>query len=481
MGDTYTFTATVTGTATFQWQKDGVDLDDNPGDIDGATTPQLTLTDLCATCDPGQYVLIVSGIGSCSATQLSTQAAQLIVNTPVAITTQPQPATVCEGSSATFAVQASGSITSYQWFRNGTAISGATAASYQLSASPANHNDTYKVDVVGSCGTLTSSSVTLTVNSKPSLTAQPAGATKCVGENYTFSATATNAGSYQWQKDGNDLVDKAGDISGATTSQLTLTDLCATCDPGQYVLIVSGIGSCSATQLSTQPAQLVVNTPVAITTQPQPTTICEGASATFAVQASGSITAYQWFRNGTAISGATSASYQLPASPANNNDTYKVDVVGSCGTLTSSSVTLTVNSKPSLTAQPVGATKCVGENYTFSATATNAGSYQWQKDGNDIIGATTAMYTIAAIQPGDAGTYRVRLTGTATCSGNALVSTEATLVVNVPIVITTSVVSQTTCEGSSVTFASAASGTRSQVTDGTGTGNRWVLPIESTR
>ena len=51
-----------------------------------------------------------------------------------------------------------------------------------------------------------------------------------------------------------------------------------------------------------------------VTTQPQNQTVSAGATATFTVVASGTAPlSYQWSKNGTAIAGATNASYTTPA------------------------------------------------------------------------------------------------------------------------------------------------------------------------
>jgi Immunoglobulin I-set domain len=81
------------------------------------------------------------------------------------ISTQPASVTVADGAAASFTVTAMSTVTlSYQWQRNGTDISGATAASYGLTAAyPANNGDLYKVKVTNSTGTTTSAAAKLTV------------------------------------------------------------------------------------------------------------------------------------------------------------------------------------------------------------------------------------------------------------------------------------------------------------------------------
>lgn len=54
--------------------------------------------------------------------------------------------------------------------------------------------------------------------------------------------------------------------------------------------------------------------------------------------------------------------------------------------------------------QPASVTVAAGQAVTFTVTATgSAPSYQWQRDGKDIAGATAASYTLNNVQPGDDG------------------------------------------------------------------------------
>lgn len=79
------------------------------------------------------------------------------------ITTQPVAQTVNAGDPVTFSVVATGA-TSYQWQRNGAAISGATAASYTLSpTTSANNGDSYAVVASNAGGSATSSAAALRV------------------------------------------------------------------------------------------------------------------------------------------------------------------------------------------------------------------------------------------------------------------------------------------------------------------------------
>jgi hypothetical protein len=88
------------------------------------------------------------------------------------------------------------------------------------------------------------------------------------------------------------------------------------------------------------------STPPAITTQPANQTVTVGQTATFSVSAAGTAPlSYQWQKNGTNISGASSASYTTPATTATDSGSkFDVVVSNTAGTVTSHSATLTVNS-----------------------------------------------------------------------------------------------------------------------------------------
>src|SRR5579862_4153548 len=81
-----------------------------------------------------------------------------------------------------------------------------------------------------------------------------------------------------------------------------------------------------------------------IMTPPVSRTVAPGETATFSATASGaSPLAYQWQKNGTAITGATSASYTTPpATVADNGAKFRVLVSNSLGSATSGEATLTV-------------------------------------------------------------------------------------------------------------------------------------------
>ena len=74
---------------------------------------------------------------------------------------------------------------------SGVNISGANAASYTINTVSATDAGSYDVIATGSCGSVTSSAATLTVNTAPAVTASPQNITLCAGSNHTFNVTGT--------------------------------------------------------------------------------------------------------------------------------------------------------------------------------------------------------------------------------------------------------------------------------------------------
>ena len=428
-GQTATFSVTVTGTAplSYQWSQNGTA-------ISGATSSSYTTPAETTSASGAQFTVVVSNsVGS-----VISNAATLTVNpAPVApsITTQPSSVTITAGQTATFSVTATGTAPlSYQWKKNGTTITGATAASYTTPAeTTADNGAQFIVVVSNSVGNVTSNAATLTVNPAPvapSITAQPSSVTITAGQTATFSVTATGTAplSYQWKKNGTT-------ITGATAASYT-TPAETTADNGaQFTVLVSN----SAGSATSNAATLTVNpAPVApsITTQPSSVTISAGQTATFSVTVTGTAPlSYQWSQNGTAISGATSSSYTTPAETTSASGAqFTVVVSNSAGSATSNAATLTVNPAPvapSITTQPSSVTITAGQTATFSVTATGTAplSYQWKKNGTTIPGATAASYTTPAETTADNG---AQFTVVVSNSVGNVTSNAATLTVNAP-------------------------------------------------
>ena len=185
--------------------------------------------------------------------------ASLTVKSPVvapSLTGQPVSQTITAGQTATFSVAGTGTAPmSYQWQKNGAAISGATASLPTPVTTASDNGSLFTVVMSNSAGSVTSSGATLTVKTPavaPSITAQPVSQTITAGQTATFSVAGTGTApmSYQWQNNG-------AAISGATASTYQTAVTTASDNGSLFTVVVSN----SAGSVTSNPATLTVTDP----------------------------------------------------------------------------------------------------------------------------------------------------------------------------------------------------------------------------
>jgi sugar lactone lactonase YvrE len=162
------------------------------------------------------------------------------------------------------------------------------------------------------------------------------------------------------------------------------------------------------------------------TTQPQSVSTVQGSATTLNVIATGiPAPTYQWMKDGVAIAGATTDELALSALTAGDSGTYTVAVTNIAGTTVSAGAAVTVITPPAFVSSPVAQTVRTGASAHFAAIVSSLATttYQWQKNGVTIPGATDATYDIASVNPEDAGTYTIIATNVA----GAVVSNAAQL------------------------------------------------------
>jgi PQQ-like domain len=264
--------------------------------------------------------------------------------TAPSIATQPINQTVSVGQTATFSVTATGTAPlSYMWKRGGTEIPGATAATYTTPATAIGDNaSTFLVVVSNSMGSQSSAAAVLTVTAPvtaPTITAQPSNQSVTVGQTATFSVVATGMAPlhYQWKKGG-------VAIAGANASQYATPATAIGDNASSFLVVVSNAAGSQTSTSATLTVTAAAITPT-ITKQPSNQTVNVGQTATFWVTATGSAPlSYQWKKDGTAILGATAATYTTPATAIGDSaSTFFVVVSNRVGAQTSNSVQLTVN------------------------------------------------------------------------------------------------------------------------------------------
>jgi len=169
---------------TLRWQFNGVDLSDGPGPsgtstVSGSTTKTLTISNPQYPGDQGTYSLVAQ-----STAGKATNDTAVTVLVPPSINIQPTNFVVISGQSASFTVAVSGYPTpTYQWYKNSLAnpISSAVNSTLTIASASPSDTATYFVVVQNAAGSVTSSNVTLTVNSTMAPTAlKPANASSAI-------------------------------------------------------------------------------------------------------------------------------------------------------------------------------------------------------------------------------------------------------------------------------------------------------------
>ncbi len=333
---------------------------------------------------------------------------------------------------------------SYQWYKDGSALTGQTGSSLVLANVSAADAGIYSVVVSGECGNSVTNSATLTINGNIVVVSAPASLTNCPGTSASFSVNASGAGlSYQWYKNASALV-------GQTGGSLMLTNVSAT-DAGTYSVVVSGLCGNSVTNSAT----LTVNEELAIAVFPAAGTNCPGTTANFTIGASGTGLTHQWYKNGIILAGQTNSDLILNNVSAGDAGTYSVVASGICGNSASNSATLTINESVAVSSAPVSLTNCPGSSASFSVSATGTGlRYQWYQGGSALVGATSSNLVLSNVNAGDAGIYRVVVNGE--CGS---VTNSASLTVNGNVVVASAPVSVTNCPGTTASFSVTANGT----------------------
>lgn len=305
----------------------------------------------------------------------------------------------------------------------------------------------------------------------PVVTSQPSNVVVCENGNTFFQIVASGPSLiYQWQIDqgaGFVNLSNVAPFSGVTTDLLIITTVPSSLDNSIYRCIVTN--GCVPDDTSDL-AQLKVNASPAITTQASNASVCEGATATFSIIAGGSGLSYQWqvddgsgFVNVPAsapYSGDTTATLNIMGTTFSfDGYSFQCIVSGVCApTVTSSSVSLSVDTLPEVTVQPNFVEMCEGVNNHIVIEAIGTGiTYQWQVnsgsgytnlvDGSSYLGVTTNdLYVINPTLGMNGYLYQCIVTGVCAPADS---SYEITLIVNPTYSVFTSA---TICQGDTLVF-----------------------------
>lgn len=172
-------------------------------------------------------------------------------------------------------------------------------------------------------------------------------------------------------------------------------------------------------------------TPI-IDRQPSELIVAAGGRVALSVGAIGPDLRYQWLKDGNPIAGATGSSLTIAVAQVTDAGNYSVRVTNDKGGVTSATarVTVVLNlAPPKITTQPASVAATAGASLQFQVVAEGETlTYQWQRDGVAIQGATSTSLSLAGVRLGEAGRYSVVVT-----NGAGSVTSEAAALTVEPI------------------------------------------------
>jgi streptogramin lyase len=292
----------------------------------------------------------------------------------------------------------SGNYTSYQWFREGSSISGANSATYD-----AIQVGSYTVIVTDDNLCTSAQSAPTVLRPLPTVTVSPpSSATFCGGSSILLTANPAGgsgsfpSGGYQWSLGG-------VAIGGANANTY------AASAAGSYTVTVTDSTGCMSVE---SPATVLTELPQPAVTISGDNTICWGETSVLTADVVGGTGpfSYQWSLAGSPVGGNT------PTLNATATGSYTVVVTDSntCASNPSPAFPLTV-SHPTVTISGDNAI-CWGETSVLTADVvggTGPFTYQWSLAGSPVGGNTPTLNATAA------GNYTVLVTDANGCASDS--------------------------------------------------------------
>jgi len=341
------------------------------------------------------------------------------VNSDPTVSISASPTTIDYGQSVTFSSTVSGGTSpfTYQWYLNGTAVSGATSSTWTSTSLPTG-SPTINVSVTDSAGYIANSNtVSVTVHPVISVTLSSSANPSTVNTQVTFTATASGgSGTYtNFAFYMNSNLEQSG---SSDTWSYTFTSI------GNYTISVTVTDSLNDQGVA-DTTQTVGAAPLTVTISASLNPVDVGVTVTFDSFVSGGVPpyTYQWYINGAAVSGAIGSTFAYAFSSPGS---YLI------GLRVADSSGDPVNAKPgkypaiiisSTTGTPGESSTPqanVGENFSLNLGYLNdfsGDSFQWELNGTPISGATSPTYTTSEQFPGNYTFTLLIRTGSVTLTG----------------------------------------------------------------
>jgi len=291
--------------------------------------------------------------------------------------------TPCLGEPLSLVVNGEGDGLSYKWTKGGVDQGVQPIPNIlDLDAADLGDNGNYRCELISGkgCGEEVNVDFKVVVREHASIITQPVPLTPCEGDGsvtFTVEGTAVDSPYYQWY-DNDGKITNGGDFSGATTTDLIVSNLKDN-DKQSFYCEVSG-DYCDPVE--SEKASLTVKRNVKIK-DPVDITIAENGVATFIVEAEGTEPfIYKWFADGVSVGGNSPTLTIDPAVIGLDGKKYNCLVSNDCLIdIASAEAILTVDPAIKITTQPVNTEICVDGTFEFVVYyKKSATTCTWQYD-----------------------------------------------------------------------------------------------------
>lgn len=339
-------------TPTLQWQvstdsENYVNLADDAL-YNGVTTNQLTINNTPSSLDGYSYRCLLYFSGKTDTSNVST----LLVDTHGSISEQPQSPNACLGGIAVFTASATGNHVEYYWWEVlqpvDILVSTATTNSYYNVDASIESKTVYLV-VSNTCYSQKSVLVSAKLHTPIIINNSPESIALCSISTYTLSVSASGSYlEYVWQI--SDGTSTFSDLPNSESSTIILdADIVSTTTNSFRAVVYNACYNVTSDIFSATSANMFT-----ITVQPNLEPFCSGITVSLSVEATGGNRYYQWMKipKGTTdpiSTGDTQQIFQLENVDASlSGDIYFCNVYNECYSQSSTVVTLSIDTRPSI-------------------------------------------------------------------------------------------------------------------------------------
>ena len=228
----------------------------------------------------------------------------------------------------------------------------------------------------------------------------------CTGTTSSEYNVGTVAGvtAYNWLL----LPETAGTIAGNSENALVAWNQNYNGGAHVYLQVMRNAEASEITGLSVNIAKHT-----RLLTQSADTVMCAEKPISLNMNAEGYNLIYTWHKNNGIIRSGSTSGYSIPTTGSGDSGNYFCEVNGACGTVTSTTFSLTVLPVTKINNISPDADIAFGEDISLEVnTEGNELEYQWEKDGKALLAGNASDFVKQNVNANDIGLYKVIVTGT---------------------------------------------------------------------